>query len=110
MIKDQTSETGSIPPGSDHHVEELVTTIVESLASYMNPLFTDPLGQPLIDPPSTRYVNSYYFYYLPPNSTTTQCFGVNPSSFGFFEGLGNIFFFTTPIVYTASDFIYHTHR
>ena len=83
MIGNQTYETESIPLGSGHHVEELVTTIVEILSSYMNPLFTNPLGQPLTYLTSTRYVDSYSSYRLPLDSTTTQSFGVNLSSFGF---------------------------
>jgi hypothetical protein len=58
-IEDPTSEIGSVALGSDHHVEELVTNFVESMAYYMNPLFTDLLGPPLTDPPSTRYVDDF---------------------------------------------------
>jgi hypothetical protein len=101
MIEDQTSETESIAPGSGQHIEEPVTTFIEILASYMNPLFTDPLGLPLTDPPSTRYFDAYSSYNLPPGSTTTQSFGMNPSSFGFPEGLGNLSFSTTPVVDTV---------
>jgi hypothetical protein len=96
MIEDKTFETEIIPPRSGHHVEEAITTIVEILAYYIYPPFTNPLGQPLIDPPSTRYVDGYSSYYLPPNSTTTQ-------SFGFLEGLENSSFSTTPVVGTTSD-------
>jgi hypothetical protein len=98
MISDHTSETGSITPRSGQHVEELVTTFVEILAYYVNPLFNDPLGLPLIDPPSMRYFDSYSSYYLLPGSTTTQYFGMNLSYFGFPEGLGNLSFSTTPVV------------
>jgi hypothetical protein len=62
MIEDQTSDTRSVAPGSGQHVEELVTTIVESLASYVNPYFTDPIGLSLIDPPSMRYIDAYSSY------------------------------------------------
>jgi hypothetical protein len=53
VITYHTSEIGSITPRSGQHIEEPVTTFIEILASYMNPLFNDPLGQPLTDPPST---------------------------------------------------------
>jgi hypothetical protein len=66
----------------------------------VNPLFTDPLGQPLIDPPSMRYFDAYSSYRLLLGSTTTQSFGMNPSSFGFPEGLGNLYFSTTHVVDT----------
>jgi hypothetical protein len=62
VITDHTSETGSIAPGSGHHVEEPVPTFIEILAYFVNPPFTDPLGQPLFDPPSTRYIDSYSSY------------------------------------------------
>jgi hypothetical protein len=64
----------------------------------MNNLFTDPLDPPVTDPPSTIYVDAYSSYYLSLGSTTTQSFGVNPSSFGFPEGLGNSSFSTTLVV------------
>jgi hypothetical protein len=92
IIKDPNSEIGSIDPGSDHHIEEPNTTFVESVTSYTNPLFTNPLGPPLIDPLSTIYVDDFSSYRLPPGSTTTPYFCVNPSSFGFPEGLGNLSF------------------
>jgi hypothetical protein len=98
MIKDKTSETERISLGNGHHIEVPVTTFIESLTYYTNPLFTDPLFPPLIDPPFTIFSYAYYSYYLPPSSTTTQSFGVNPSSFGFPEGLGNLSFSTTPVV------------
>jgi hypothetical protein len=104
MIVDHTSETRSIPPRSGQHIEELVTTFEEILASYENPLFIDPFVLPLIDLSSMRYVDSYSSYQLPLNSTTTQYFGTNPSSFGFPEGLGNSYFSTTFVVVTASVF------
>jgi hypothetical protein len=69
----------------------------------MNPIFNDPLFLPLIDPPYTRYLNAYSSYYLPPGSTTTQFPYVNPSSFGFPEGLGNLSFSTTLVVDTIGD-------
>jgi hypothetical protein len=46
-----------------------------------NPLFNDPLIHPLTDPPFTRYVDAYSSDKLPPSSTTTQYFGVNPKHF-----------------------------
>jgi hypothetical protein len=64
----------------------------------VNPLFTNPLDLPLIDPPSMRYVYSYSSYQLPHDSTTTQYFSVNPSSFGFPEGLGNLYFSKNPVI------------
>jgi hypothetical protein len=70
----------------------------------MNPLFTDPLIQPLTDPQSMRYFDAYSYYKLSHDSTTTQSFGANPSSFGFPEGLGNSSFSTTPVVDTAGAF------
>jgi hypothetical protein len=90
IIEDQTFEMGSVAFGSGHHVEELVTTFIEILASYMNPLFMDPLSLPLTDPPSTRCFDAYSSYNLPSGSTTTQSFGMNPSFYGFPEGLGNL--------------------
>jgi hypothetical protein len=101
MIKDQTFETESVAPGSDQHVEEPVTNFVESLASYVNPLFTDPLILPLTDPPSTRFIDAYSSYILSPRSTTTQYFAMNPPLFGFTEGLGNFSFSTTHVVDTV---------
>jgi len=98
MIIDHTSETGSVTPESGQHVEEPVTTFIESLASYMNPLFIVPFVQPLIDPPSMRYIDSYSSYRLPLGFTTTQSFSANPSSFGFLKGLGNSSFSTTLVV------------
>jgi hypothetical protein len=83
MIEVQTSDTRNIPPGSGCHVEEPITTVIEIPASYMNPPFTDPLFQPVSDPPYMRYIDSYSSYYLPLGSTTTQYFGVNSSSFHF---------------------------
>jgi len=62
----------------------------------MNHLFIDPLSLPLTDPPSTRFIDAYSSYKLLSGSTTMQYFGMNPSSFGFPEGLG--IFSTTPIV------------
>jgi hypothetical protein len=64
----------------------------------MNPRFTDPLVQPLTDPPSKIYVDAYSSYHLPLGSTTTQSFGMNPSSFGFPEGLEKSYFSTTLVV------------
>jgi hypothetical protein len=64
----------------------------------LNPLFTDPLGKPLFDPPSMRYIDSYSSYRLPPGSTITSSFGMNPPIFGFPEGLGNSSFSKAPIV------------
>jgi hypothetical protein len=104
VIVDHTSETGSIAPGSGHHVEEPVPTFVEILAYFVNPPFTDPLGQPLFDPPSMRYIDSFSSYYLPPGSTTTPSFGMNPPIFGFPEGLGNSYFSTTPVVDTVGAY------
>jgi hypothetical protein len=95
VIIDHTSQTGSIALGSGHHIDEPVPTFVESLAYFVNPLFTDPLGQTLFDPPSTRYVDSYSSYRLPPGSTITTSFGMN---LPIFEGLGNSSLSTTPIV------------
>jgi hypothetical protein len=97
MIQHKTSDTGSVAPGSGQHIEELIRIFVEILVSYVNPLFTDPLGQPCTNPPFTRYFDAYYSYNLPPGSTTTQYFGMNPSYFGFPKGLGNFYFSTTPI-------------
>jgi len=102
MIQDQNSKTWSIAPGSGQHVEELVTTFVESLEYYMNPIFTYPLGLPLIDSPSMRYFDAYSSYKLPPGSTITQSFGVNPTSFSFPEGLGSFSFSTSNVANTAS--------
>jgi hypothetical protein len=62
MIKDQTSETKSLTPGSGKHIEESVTTFVEILASYVNSLSTDQLVLPLTDPPSTRYFDACSSY------------------------------------------------
>ena len=101
MIGDQNSEIESIPSGSGHHVEEPVTTVIESLAYYMNPLFTDPLIQPLINPPSMRYIDAYSSYNLPPGSFTTQFFGMNPRIFAFPKGLGNLSLSTTHVVDTV---------
>jgi hypothetical protein len=64
----------------------------------VNHLFTGPLGQPLTDPPSLRYFDSYSSYRLLPNPATTQSFGVNPSLFGFLEGHGNSSFSTNIVV------------
>jgi hypothetical protein len=100
MIEDQTSETKSVAPGIDQHIEEPITTFIESLESYENHPFTDPLSLPLIDPPSMRYINAYSSYNLPPGSTTTQSVGMNPPIFGFPEGLGNLSLSTTPVVDT----------
>jgi hypothetical protein len=102
MIKYQPSKTGSIALGSGQQIEEPITTFVEILASYINPLFTDPIGQPLIDPPSTRYVDAYSSYTLTLGSTTTQYFSMNPPLFGFPKGLGSSCFSTTPVVDTTS--------
>jgi hypothetical protein len=104
MIIDHTSETRSIAPGSGRHIEELVPTFVESLAYLLNPPFIDPLVQPLFDPPSTRYVNSYSSYRLPPGSTITSSFGMSPPIFGFLEGLGNLSFSKTPVIDAASAY------
>ena len=98
MIVDHTSRTGIIASGSGHHIDEPVPTCVESLTYFVNPLFTDPLGQPLFDPPSTRYVDSYSSYHLPPGSTITSSFGMNPPILGFPEGLRNSYFSTTLVV------------
>jgi hypothetical protein len=98
MIAEHTYETRSVAPGSDHHVEKPVPTFIEIFSSLMNPLFTNPLYQPLIDPSSMRYIDSYSSYRLRPGSTTTLVFGTNPSSFGFPEGLGNSYFSTTHVV------------
>jgi len=70
----------------------------------MNPPFTNPLVQPLFDPLSTRYVDSFCSYYLPSSSTTMPSFGMNPPIIGFCEGLGNSYFSTTPIVDTAGAY------
>jgi hypothetical protein len=67
-------------------------TFAESLASYTNPLFTDPLNKPLTDPPSTRFIDAHSSYYLLLGSTIAQCFGMNPSFFGFPEGLEEFLF------------------
>jgi hypothetical protein len=101
MIEDKTSETRSIALGSGQHVEEPITTFLEILASYVNHIFTNQLGLPLTHPPSTRYFDAFSSYNLPPSSTTTQCFGVNPSSFGFPKELENLSFSTTPVVDTV---------
>jgi hypothetical protein len=44
VLIDHTFETGSIAPGSGHHIEEPIQTFVESLTSFVNPFFTNPLG------------------------------------------------------------------
>jgi hypothetical protein len=80
MIEDQTSKIESVSPGSGQHVEEPVTTFIEILVFYVNPIFTHPLNLPLIYPPSMRYIDAYYSYHL---LVTTQSFGMNPSIFGF---------------------------
>jgi hypothetical protein len=98
MIIDQTFETGSIPPGSSHHIEELITIVIEILSSYINLIFIDPLNQPLIDPPSTRNYDAYYHYYLSLGSIPMRYFGMKSPSFHFPEGLGNSYFSTTPLV------------
>jgi hypothetical protein len=98
VIADHTSETRSVAPGSGQHIEELVTTFIEILASYMNPLFIDPLSLPLTDPPFMRYDYAFASYYLPLGSTTTPSFGMNPPSFGFPEGLRDSSFSTNLVV------------
>jgi hypothetical protein len=65
----------------------------------VNPSFTNPLSQPIFDPPSTIYIDSFSSYYLPPGSTTTPSFGMKPPIFGFPKGLGNSFFSSTPVVH-----------
>jgi len=89
MIEEKTSETKSIIIGSDQHVEEPVTTFVEILAYYMNPILNGPLGLPLTDPPAMRFIDSYSSYILPPDLTTTQSFGMNSLICFFPEGIGN---------------------
>jgi hypothetical protein len=98
MIEYQPSETGSIAFGSGQHIEELVTTFVQSLAYYVNPLFNDTHILPLTDPPSARYFDAYSSYYLPPRSTATLSFGMNPPIFYFPEGLQNLSFSTNYMV------------
>jgi hypothetical protein len=98
IIIDHTSKTQSIAPRSGQHIEEPVIAFVESLTSHVNPLFTNPLGLPLIDPPSMRYVHAYSSYRLLPSSTTIQSFGMNPSSIGFPKGIGNLYFSRTLVV------------
>jgi hypothetical protein len=98
VIIDHTFETGSIAPGSGYHIEESISTFIESLEYFVNPPFIDPLGQPLFYPPSMRYVYSYSLYHLPPGSSITPSFGMNPPIFGFPEGLGNSYFSTTLVV------------
>jgi len=104
MIRYQTCETESIAPGSGQHVEELVTTFVEILASYTNTPFIDSLSLTIFDPPSTRYFDAYSSYNLPPGSTTTQSFGAHSSSFGFLEGPGNLYFSTNLVVDTVGSY------
>jgi hypothetical protein len=104
MIEDQNSETKRIAPGNGHCVEEPVKDFVEIIASYMNPLFTNTVGEPFIDPQSTRYVDAFSSYRLLPRSTTTQSFSVNPSYFGFPKGLGNLYFSTTHVVDTVGTY------
>jgi hypothetical protein len=82
MIKDPIFENERITSGSDHHMKELATTFVESVASYKNPLFIDLLGTLLTNSLSTRYDDDFSSYRLPHGSTITSSFGVNPSSFG----------------------------
>jgi hypothetical protein len=60
MIEDHISKTESVAHGSGQHGEEPIMMFVESLASYVNPPFTDPLYQPLTDTPYMRYFNAYY--------------------------------------------------
>jgi hypothetical protein len=67
----------------------------------MNPIFNDPLT----NPPSTRYLDAYYSYYLSPSSTTTLYFGMNPPIFCFPDGIGNLSFYTTSIV----DIVYDSY-
>jgi hypothetical protein len=85
MMAEHTYKTRGVALGSGHHVEEPLPIIVEIFSSFGNPFLTNPLGQPLFDPPSTRYVDSYSSYRLSLDSTTTPSFGTNLSSFGFPE-------------------------
>jgi hypothetical protein len=98
VITYHTYENGSVTPRSGHHVEEPVPTFIESLTYFVNPPFTDPIFQPLFDPPSMRYVDSYSSYQLPLFSTITPFFGMNPLIFYFPEGLGNSSFSTILVV------------
>jgi hypothetical protein len=104
VIVDHTFDTRRVTPRSGHHVEEPVPTFIEILAYFVNPPFTDPLGQPLFDPPSTRYFDSFSSYSLSLGSTSTPSFGMDPLIFGFLEGLGNSYFSTTPVVDTVGAY------
>jgi hypothetical protein len=46
----------------------MVTTFVEVIVSYPNPLFTDLLGPLLVEQPSTRLLDAYSSYHLPSSS------------------------------------------
>jgi hypothetical protein len=69
MVKEQTSETESVAPGSGQHTEEPVTTFVEGVVPYTNPPLTDPLGPLLVEQPSTRFLDAYSSYHLPTSSS-----------------------------------------
>jgi hypothetical protein len=67
----------------------------------VNPLFTDPLGQPLTEPPSMRYFDAYSSYKLPTDLSTTQYFCMNSSFFGIPIELGNLYFSTNIVIDTV---------
>jgi len=99
MNEYQNSKNGSIASGSGHHIEVLITTFMESIAYYMNHHFTNLCFPPITNPPSTRFFYVYSSYYSLFGSTTTQYPNMNPSYFGFTEGLGKSYFSTTLVVY-----------
>ena len=43
----------------DHHVEGEVETLDEGFLSLSNPPLTTPIGPPIVDLPSTRYVDHF---------------------------------------------------
>lgn len=58
------SEVGSISL-SNHHIEGEVETLVEDFLSLSNPPLTYTIGPPIVDLPSTRYVDHFTRYMLP---------------------------------------------
>ena len=59
-------EVGSVTL-SDHHVEGKIETLIEGFLNLDHPCLVDLVGPPIEELPSTRYIDHFTRYRLPPH-------------------------------------------
>jgi hypothetical protein len=76
--EDISSEIGSVAPLSDQ-LEGVVETIEEgNFLPPINPPLTGPFHSPVIELPSTRYIDSFSSYHLPLDTFSRKYLGMDP--------------------------------